>query len=272
MEPELTAVRGPVHLRIADDIRVKIEKGELQPGDPLPPNHEIADQWGCSVTSVRGAIALLKQQGLITGGRGRPPVVREPPRRVVLTSARHQEEKDRVLAPEAERRDHGEAEDVLRLALKDTEFRPSYSFVPAGENLAQVFGVEPGEELLRKQYETRDKSGWTRYAYSVSYTPVRLWESRPDLLSESCEPWWGGHQHQLREVGIELARIVDQVKARMPTTAEATRWALNDGVPLLCVRRISIDTTGQVVEVSDAQYPADRTELEFPTELRLWSK
>ena len=102
--------------------------------------------------------------------------------------------------------------------------------------------------------------------------PVRLLESRPELLSGECEPWPGGHQHQLSLVGIEVAEIVDEVKARMPTTAEAQRWALDDGIPLLCVRRISVDTGGNVVEVSDAQYPADRTELRFSTPLKPWSE
>jgi GntR family transcriptional regulator len=272
MEPELTAVRAPIQLQIADAIRVKIEKGEYQPGDALPPTHDLAAEWGCSVTSVRAAYQLLKGQGLISGGRGRAPTVRVPPRRVVLTSDRHQIEKDRARAPETERRDHGEAEDVLGLPLGDVDFRADYLFVPAGDELAEVFGCEPGEELLRKQYESRDRSGWTRYSFSVSYVPVRLLESRPELLRSECEPWPGGHQHQLSLVGIEVAEIVDEVKARMPTTAEAQRWALDDGIPLLCVRRISVDTGGNVVEVSDAQYPADRTELRFSTPLKPWSE
>ena len=34
----------------------------------------------------------------------------------------------------------------------------------------------------------------------------------------------------------------------------------------------SVDTGGNVVEVSDAQYPADRTELRFSTPLKPWSE
>src|SRR5580700_8229019 len=253
MEPEATAVRASIHLQIADDIRIRIEKGEYEPGDQLPPAHELAARWRCSVTSVRAAIQLLKTQGLITAGRGKAPAVRVPPRRVVLTSARHQAEKDRVLAPEGERRGHGEAEDILGLPLSEVDFRCDYRFVTAGEELAAVFGCEPGEDLRRAQYEARDPSGWTRYSYSVSYIPVRLLEGRPELLSSECEPWPGGHQHQLRLVGIEIAEITDEVTSRMPTTVEAQRWDLDDGVPLLLVRRISADTTGRIVEVSDAQ-------------------
>jgi GntR family transcriptional regulator len=272
MDPQPTAVRAPIHLQIADAIRIKIEKGEYQPGDSLPPLHELAGQWSCSISSARAAVALLKTQGLITGGRGRPPFVRVPPRLVVREGGRHQAEKDLALAPEDERRNHGEAEDNLGVPLGDTDFRPDYLFMPAGDDLATIFGCPPGEELLRKTYETRDRSGWVRYAFSVSYVPVRFIESNPALLSKGGEPWPGGHQHQFRTVGIEIGEMIDQVTARMPTTVEAQRWGLEDGVPLLCVRRISVDTNGRVVEVSDAQYPADRTRLRFPTSLMPWSE
>jgi GntR family transcriptional regulator len=271
MEPQVTAVRPPIHVQIADDIRVRIEKGEIEPGDSLPTTRELAAAWGCSVGSARAAVALLGTQGLVTGGRGRPSIVRIPPRLVVRDNDRHQAEKDLALQPEDVRRRHGEAEDDLGLQLEDTDPRAAYVRVPAGEELGAVFGVAPGEELLRKTYEKRDKrTGWTRYTYSVSYVPVRLLESKPELLSDSCESWPGGHMHQFRMVGIEIAKVVDEVTARMPTTVEAQRWALEDGVPLVLVRRISIDTTGRVVEVSDAQYPADRTLLRFTTPLALW--
>jgi GntR family transcriptional regulator len=76
--------------------------------------------------------------------------------------------------------------------------------------------------------------------------------------------------HQLYTVGIEVVEITDYVTAAMPTTAEGQAWNLPDGTPLLWVRRISIDTNDQVVEVSDAQYPADRTMLTFHTPLTPW--
>ena len=43
-------------------------------------------------------------------------------------------------------------------------------------------------------------------------------------------------------------------------------------MPIIVCRRISIDTDGRVVEISDADYPADRTELHFVTPLRAWPK
>ena len=273
MAPELTEVTPPISLRIADDIRVKIETGELRPGDQLPTLPALAAQWSCSVTSARGAIALLRSQGLISGGRGQALRVRVKPHMVIRDSRRHQAEKDLALASLDERRRHGEAEDDLGEDLAALDFHCEYRHpVPASAELADVFGIEPGAPLLRKMYETRDKSGWTRRAYSVSWVPVPLLEASPELLTDDCEPWPGGAQSQFRTVGIEVAEVVDEVRALMPTTVDVQRWALEPGVPLLTVRRISIDTDKRVVEVSDAFYPADRTTLRFTTPLTPWSK
>lgn len=90
--------------------------------------------------------------------------------------------------------------------------------------------------------------------------PHALLSTNPDLLDSKNEPWPGGTQHQLYTVGIEIACVVDVVTSAMPTTAEAKQWELDAGVPLLRVRCISIDTQDRVVDVSDSDFPADRTE------------
>ena len=273
MAPELTEVAAPISLRIADDIRGKIETGELRPDDQLPTLPALAAQWSCSITSARGAMALLRSQGLISGGRGQPLRVRVKPRMVIRDSRRHQAEKDLALAGLDERRRHGEAEDDLGEDLGALDFHCEYRYpIPASTELAEMFGIDPGAPLLRKTYETRDKSGWTRRAYSVSWVPVPLIESNPVLLSHDCEPWPGGAMNQFRTVGIEIAEVVDEVRAFMPTTVDVQRWALEPGVPMVTVRRISIDTDKRVVEVSDAYYPADRTTLRFTTPLTPWSE
>jgi GntR family transcriptional regulator len=270
MEPQPTAVVGPLKLRIADDIRMRIERGELVPGDSLPTVEELCEQWHCSANPAREAIALLKQQGLITTGQGKPPVVRAPLRRVVRSSDRHQAEKDLVRAPDAQRRNIGVAETDMGVPLDELVFSATYDVIEADNGLAGVFNVDLGTNLLRRIYEMSEPRSRRRQAWSVSYLPYALISANPDLLDSKNEPWPGGTQHQLYTVGIEITRIVDVVTSVMPTTAEAKHWELDAGVPMLRVRRISIDTQDRVVEVSDADFPADRTELRFATPLQQW--
>lgn len=272
MDPRPTAVQAPIQLRIADDIRMQIERGDLTPGDSLPTLAEFCERWKCSMNSARGAVALLKAQGLITAGRGKAPVVRIPPSRVIRSSERHQAEKDLARLPEKERAAVGEAETNLNMPIDAQEFTSSYDIIEAGPELARVFGVNETDKLLRRRYESKDRRSRHLLSFSTSYMPLALIQGNAALLDEKNEPWPGGTQHQLSTVGIEIMSIVDEVTGRMPTTVEAQLWGLPDGVPLLICRRISLDSEDRTVEVSDAEYPADRTELRFITPLKPWRK
>ncbi len=222
------------------------------------------------MNSARGAINILKAQGLITAGRGKAPTVRIQPRRVIRSSERHQLEKDLALKPEEERARLGEAETNMNMSIDHQRFSSHYSQVPATEEFATIFGVEPGETLLRREWEATDPKTHVRLSWSVSHMPLALVSGNPAVLDERNEPWPGGTLHQLLTVGIEIMTVVDEVTARMPTTVEAQVWDLPDGVPLIFCRRISSDAAGRVIEVSDADYPADRTQLKFVTPLKPW--
>jgi GntR family transcriptional regulator len=251
---------------------MQIERGDLAPGDSLPTLAQLCERWSCSMNSARGAINLLKAQGLITAGRGKAPIVRIPPNRVVRSSERHQAEKDLAMRPEAERATVGEAETNLNMSIVEQEFSSTYDTIEAGPELAPLFGIKPSDALLRRRYESTDPHTGRLLSASVSYIPRSLIAGNPALLDQDNEPWPGGTQHQLSTVGIEIMCIVDQVTARMPTTVETQMWDLPDGIPLLFCRRISIDADNHTVEISDADYPADRTELRFVTPLKPWRR
>lgn len=270
MKPQPTAARPEIKVLIADDIRLQIERGELKPGDSIPTIQEIRDRWQTSAASARAGLELLRQQGLIAGGRGKPLMVRTPVRPTLRSSTRHQREKDLVLKPEIERSQIGTSELENGTPLDEVEFQCTYETVPADDELAEVFKVEVGKDLLVRTYEAIDRMHRTRQSWSISYIPCSLINSNPDLMDADKEPWPGGTQHQLYTVGIEIAKIIDEVTGLTPTTVDQQRWGLDTGISLLKVRRISIDTQERVVEVSDAIFPADRTKLEFVTPLKLW--
>jgi GntR family transcriptional regulator len=196
--------------------------------------------------------------------------VRAPVRRVVRSPEHHQVEKDLVRASDAERQNVWVAKTDMEVTPDQSVFSATYGVIEVGSDLAGVFNVSLGTSLLRRVYEMSDPRSGRRRAWSVSYVPHALISTNPDLLDSKNEPWPGGTQHQLYTVGIEIACVVDVVTSAMPTTAEAKQWELDAGVPLLRVRCISIDTKDRMVDVSDTDFPADRTELRCTTPLRLW--
>src|ERR1700743_1823069 len=64
-----------LHEVIADHLREQIRLGELTVGAALPSESQLCEQWKSSRGPVRQALAHLRSEGLIAGGRGKPPVV-----------------------------------------------------------------------------------------------------------------------------------------------------------------------------------------------------
>ena len=55
----------PVYVRVADWIESRIKSGELKPGSRLPPERELARDFGVAYDTVRRAAVLLRERGLI---------------------------------------------------------------------------------------------------------------------------------------------------------------------------------------------------------------
>lgn len=62
---------GRLYEKIVDQIENRILKGDLEPGDKLPPEPELAKQFSVSRTAIREAMKALSQKGLIVVQPGR---------------------------------------------------------------------------------------------------------------------------------------------------------------------------------------------------------
>jgi DNA-binding GntR family transcriptional regulator len=70
----------PSYRQIASDLRGKIERGDLRPGDVLPSEAELTDAYGISRGTARQAFLELQASGLIDAVQGKGRFVKEPPR------------------------------------------------------------------------------------------------------------------------------------------------------------------------------------------------
>jgi GntR family transcriptional regulator len=61
----------PVYVRVADWIESRIKSGELKSGARLPPERELASDYGVAYDTVRRATALLRERSLIITVHGR---------------------------------------------------------------------------------------------------------------------------------------------------------------------------------------------------------
>ncbi|MCK7626875.1 GntR family transcriptional regulator [Streptomyces sp. RS10V-4] len=261
---------GKAYEKIANSLRAAIRAGHLGPGDRLPAETALAEQHGKSVPTVREALRLLRDEGLIEKQHGRGTFVRRPRTRVRRANLRYQWEKDRAHETEWTRLQSGATEHDTGLQVDDLVFRISYGEATADASLAEAFGVPEGTPLVERVYRTRYAAETAPFALVSSYLVRETVAVNPDLLDEAKEPWPGGTQNQLLTIGIELDRIEERITARPPTPEEAEELELPPGTSVIVLRKISYDTDDRAVEISDVTLAGDRTELFFTTPLERW--
>ncbi|MEU8102212.1 GntR family transcriptional regulator [Nonomuraea muscovyensis] len=67
----------PGYLQIADDLRGQIRGGALAPGTPLPSTAQLADQYDASLSVVKMAVGILRNEGLVIGQQGKGVFIRD---------------------------------------------------------------------------------------------------------------------------------------------------------------------------------------------------
>ncbi|MFW5416602.1 winged helix-turn-helix transcriptional regulator [Nocardiopsis sp. CNT-189] len=64
-------------MAVADHIAARIRAGELSPGMRLPPERELAEEYGVAYMTVRRASKELRERGLIVTVHGKGTFVAE---------------------------------------------------------------------------------------------------------------------------------------------------------------------------------------------------
>ncbi|MGH3679750.1 MAG: GntR family transcriptional regulator [Natronosporangium sp.] len=251
----------PRYRLVADELRRRILAGAIPAGSLLPSETALIEEFGVSRGTIREALGLLRAEGLVITEHGRGTYARPvlPVRR--LGADRYRREVQQAAGgrpPETSfTADQGIGWEAYQL---DKVFR----HVPASTAVAELFGVEPGTMLLER-----------RFVFKAHGVPQQMSTScyLLDLVANTLvadpanEPWPGGNIAQLATLGVQVTRVVERVRARMPVPEEIETLRIPSGVPVLTITRQML-AGPTVVEVAvDIVLPADRTELEYHIDL-----
>lgn len=77
---------GFLYMKVYNDIRRKIEDGEYQSGEKLPSDKQFSEEYGVSLITVKKALEMLKDQGLVKRVSGTGSFVTDKHSSVVLES------------------------------------------------------------------------------------------------------------------------------------------------------------------------------------------
>lgn len=241
-----------IQMRIADDIRARIETGDYRPGRQLPTYDELAATYLCSLAVVRKAVDLLRQQGLVVTLQGKGSYVRERPHARRHGMSRYSRSRwsagQPVLVAEAAEQGHT-ANQLIRYLGE----------VPAPDVVAERLNVPAGTLVFVRRRTTYINDRPNQLA--DSYYPLHIAAQAPRIQEEDTGP--GGGFARLEEAGHTLARIREELSVRMPTTPETTALKLPEGTPVVELIRTTRDSLSEPVEVMIATIAGDMITFDY---------
>jgi GntR family transcriptional regulator len=245
----------PMYRQIAEDLRSKIEAGELARGAQLATEIELRDQYNASRNTVRDAIKWLITRGLVETRPGQGTFVVEKITPFVST-----------LTGDPETGFGGGEDDIYDLEVKATRREPTAS-VPRVE-IQQVNEVTAPELQLSQgstvvsRHQRRFIDG-TPWSLQTSFYPMRYVVDGAARLTDPTDISQGTVSYLRETLGIDQAGWRDMIVVRAPNQVETAFFKLPDDgrVPVVETRRTTFDSRGMPVRLTVSVYPADRNQF-----------
>ncbi len=234
---------------IADELRAKIDSGELAPGDKIPGEKELIATYEVSRDTAWKALQVLRDQGLTESRQGAPTRVRKF---------------ERIVRPANRRLSRdvwGEGKSMWSVDVVDKTPTPldvSVERVEVDARVARMLGVQEGRAAIRRS---------RRYAIdskpvlrAVSYIPADLADGTPIAEVDTGE---GGTYARLKDIGHAPAVFREEVTSRMPTKAEKEWLTIERGTPVIEIVRYAAEESGRIVEVNEMVLDSSSYVLEY---------
>ncbi|GAA0279185.1 GntR family transcriptional regulator [Cryptosporangium japonicum] len=234
-----------VYRQLADQLRADINSGEYGPGAAIPSEATLMQRYGVARNTVRLAMVMLREEGLVVTHHGRGTFVRESLPIRTISSDRY---RAALASPE----------------LGEYRTEVTHQEVPATAQVAALLGVAVGTPVLERRILFLD--GSLPQQLSTSYIPAELVAGTP-VADPQREPWAGGTIGALAGIDVRVTSVREVVRARMPLPDETRSLAVAVGTPMLTVTRTMFAGDRPVEAAVDIVVPGDRGELEYRIDL-----
>lgn len=239
----------PIYRQIADDLRRKIEAGDYEPGQQLPTEDVLMEEYGASRSTVRGAVRELATLSLVDTQHGRGTFVTKPvlPTVTTLTSD--------------PKTGSGGGEGLVYTAEVARSGRvattgPTLVGEKAAEGaVADTLKIPEGSILIiRHEQRFVDGEPWS---LQTSYYPKTLAEWAPRL--QEAAPIEEGTVAYLITCGFRQVGYRDGIEVRAPDPSESEFFGLGDGrVQVVEIYRVAFDQEQRRIRLTITVYRADR--------------
>jgi GntR family transcriptional regulator len=244
----------PPYRRIAEDLRTRIDSGDLAPGDQVPSENELIAIYGVARATVRNAIASLRASGLVITSRGKGTTVR------ATTPASSATGGVLTFDPKIVRPRRGKASSGQFVTWDQQDWteveEPARYRTDAGR-YAEALDLMAPEPVFVLERHLLHASG--AHATQRIFIPFRTLDEVPALEADPFVPPADLYR-AAADAGHDL-NWRDTITATMPTPDDAATLKVPDGVPLLVHTRITRDRDRQALFLEETRLPADRTLL-----------
>ena len=254
-EEEEERDKRPPSVRIADDLRAAITRGEYGPGAQLPSERQLASQYGTARNTAREAVRLLAEAGLVIAKHGSGAFVREAGPLIRLGNDRYS----------PVHRETGLSPFLMECAKQGKTGRFEVLSIERMKPPADVanrlrLAVDEESVVRRENVFYADDDPVHRV---TTWIPWSVAEGTGLLLDEV--PHQFGIHGVFEDRGHTMTRLREEVVARMPTPEERERLQLPPGVPVLDVLHTSLDQDGEPYELTRFVMRSDLTGLVYDT-------
>jgi GntR family transcriptional regulator len=215
---------------IADELRRRIDTGEMRAGGLLPSESELSRSYGVSRVTVRKALELLRDEKLIDARQGFGWFVATDPLPQTLGRLGTIEEQLEELGVSSERRVIG------------------FRFVASPPRVRRLLGVPSVLEVRRVNLADGQP-----FARVTVWCPEEL-GARLSRADVTREPFY-------ELLGVPIGGATQTIGAEAASQEDAELLAVPVGSPMLRCERVTRDARHQPVLVSEFVFPAHRTEL-----------
>ncbi len=215
---------------IGDDLRRRVEAGEFGAGRLLPSEAMLAEAYRASRVTVRRALDLLRQEGLVDARQGLGWFVAVDPLRQTLA---------RLGTTEAQLAESGVSSQRRILGFR---------VVPAPPRVRQVLRCDAVLEVRR-----------VNLADGEPFARVTVW--CPEELAGGLTREQVAQASFYDLLDVAIGGATQTIAAAVAGAGDARLLEIPKGSPVLVCERITRDTAGEPVLISVHVFPAHRTEF-----------
>jgi GntR family transcriptional regulator len=227
----------PLYQQIYEQLRENILSGSLKPGDMIPPESELLRQYSVSTVTIRQALEMLAQEGLIFRERGRGTFVAQPTLEQGLI---------RIVSFTEDMRNRGLVAGTKVL---------SADLIPAPNYIVEKLNIKPGEEmaLVERLRLANGEPLSVEESYLIHrYCPgILKFDFATNSMREILE----------KDFGIRLVRAKQTIRAIAAPSNLAHLLTLPSNSPLLFIERVSYSQYDIPIEFLHIYYRGDRYSL-----------